>query len=314
MQRPKTANALATALLALERAEATGVLHVQSEAEDARLAIVAGAPRALVGVRLPDDGLGERLARSGDLDRRVCGAVAARSGRGLPVGRLLIDAGAARPEAVAWALRAQLRERMRVLLSREGTSLRFAAGPASVGAPHVADAVSAADLVLGAMREAFASTPYADPWRTLRSDAWALTPLGEALLGRAALWPAEAALVAALRNRLGVASLDAGPGETSRAAVLFAALRALRAVARRSEHGASCTLLLRKTLEVRQQRDARTLLDLDAGSDRAAARRSFRRLAGALHPDRLGPGAPPALQRATSEVVVALQFAMGQVG
>jgi hypothetical protein len=313
VQRPPMASALVTALLALERAGATGVLHVDAEGEVARLAVVAGTPRALAGVRFPGDGLGERLARNGDLDRDRCRDVAPRSGRGLPVGRLLIEAGAARPEAVAWALRVQLRERMRVLLARERASLRFASGPAFVGTPHVVDAVSASDLVLSAMRRILADAPAEEAWRALRAEAWALTPLGEALLARAALWPAEAALVAALRTGSTVDALVARDTDASRAAVLFASLRALRAVGRRGEERASCALLLRKSLELRQQRDARTLLEIEEGGDRSAARRSFRRLVGALHPDRLGPSAPEALRRATTEVVVALQSAVAEV-
>jgi hypothetical protein len=313
VQRPPMASALATALLSLERASATGVLLVHGEGEVARLAIVDGIPRALTGVRLPGDGLGERLARNGDLDRNRCDDVARRSGRGLPVGWLLIEAGAARPEAVAWALRVQLRERMRVLLARERASLRFENGVASVGAPHVVDAVCAADLVLDAMRRTLADAPVEEAWRALRTEAWALTPLGEALLARATLWPVELALVAGLRTGTAMDALAVAAADRSRAAVLFRALRALRAVGRRGEEATSCALLLRKSLELRQQRDARTLLELEAGGDRSAARRSFRRLVGVLHPDRLGPSAPDALRRATTDVVVALQSAVAQV-
>jgi len=313
VHRLSTASVLATALLALERAGATGVLHVESGAGNARLAIAGGTPRAVTGVQWPGDALGERLAQSGDLRRDASSGVARRAGRGLPVGRLLIDVGAARPEAVAYALRTQLQERVRVLFGREGVSLRFVEGPAAIGVPHVGDPVSVADLVLGAVRLVVADSPHATDWQALRAGAWCLTPLGEALLDRATLWPAEAAFVAALRAETDMVSLEVGCRDAARVTAFFAGLRALRAVSRRGECDLPSTLLLRKTLELRQQRDARTLLELTDELGPAAARRSFRRLAGALHPDRLGPHASEALRRASTEVFVALQTAVGEI-
>jgi curved DNA-binding protein CbpA len=48
------------------------------------------------------------------------------------------------------------------------------------------------------------------------------------------------------------------------------------------------------------------LLDLPVDADPADARRALRRLARRVHPDALGPSAPSALRRASSEIMSAL--------
>ena len=70
MDRFPSATSLSRALLALRRAEATGVLTVRSERREATLAIVMGIPRAAA---CPVEGemLGDLLCRNGHLDEAV---------------------------------------------------------------------------------------------------------------------------------------------------------------------------------------------------------------------------------------------------
>ena len=81
-------------------------------------------------------------------------------------------------------------------------------------------------------------------------------------------------------------------------------LKLLRGAAPKA--GGSYPLLLRKRREMRKQASARTLLDLPEGAGGQDARRALRRLVRDLHPDRFGESVPPALRRASGEIVTAL--------
>ena len=313
MDRLPAATSLATALLALERSRASGVLHVRGVPGEARLAIVEGTPRALVGAVAQGGSLGDRLTRTGGLDATAhASALDTAPPRG-PVGRWLVESGSARPEAVAHALREQLRERVRALFCWDAVEFQFVAGSADVGVPIVADAVRAGDLVLSAMRDALGNESAFTLRRFLGDGLLVLTPLGEALLDHAALWPDEVAMMPTLRAGAAVDVLLSIAHSSPRALRLLAALRYLRAAASPSATADTYTLLLRKTRELRRTADAGTLLDLSRNADGAAARRSLRRLASALHPDRLGPDAPAALRQVSSDVVGALARAAERV-
>ena len=313
MDRLPAATSLATALLALERSRTTGVLTVRGRLGEARLAIVDGTPRALAGAVAQGGTLGDRLARTGGLDARAHAEALDHGAPRGPVGGWLVASGSARPEAVAHALREQLRERVRALFRWDAVEFQFVAGSADVGVPNVPDAVRAADLVLSAMRDALAAEPLLQLRRFLGDGLLVLTPLGEALLDHAALWPDEVAMLPTLRAGAAVDALLSIARGSPRALRLLAALRYLRAASSPSASPETYTLLLRKTRELRRTTDAGTLLELAGGANGAAARRSLRRFAGALHPDRLGPDAPAALRQASSDVVGALARAAERV-
>lgn len=313
MDRLPAATSLATALLALERSRATGVLHVRGPLGAVRIAVVDGTPRALSGDVAQGGTLGDRLTRTGALDTRAhAEALEAGESRG-PVGSWLVESGSARPEAVAHALREQLEERVRALFRWDSVEFQFAVGSADVGVPLVPNAVRAADLVLSAMRDALAPEPLLGLRRFLGDGLLVLTPLGEALLDHAALWPDEAAMLPTLRAGAAVDALLSIARGSPRALRLLAALRYLRAATPPGASTDTYALLLRKTRELRRTGDAGTLLELARGSDGLAARRSLRRFAAALHPDRLGPNAPPALRDASNAVVGALAEAAERV-
>lgn len=303
------ATVVARALLALERMRATGTLVVVAQNGEAQIAVHEGVPRALALVRGRDDtaSVGDDLARSGSLDLAAHRRALALSTPDGPVGAWLVAREIATPGAVSHALREQLRRRLFSVMRWDGVDCRFVAGRNDVGVPHVDEPVAPADLVLSALRDALADESTLSLRRRLGDGLWVLTPLGELLTARAALWPDEAAMIAPLRAGATADTLLAVAHGSPRAGRLLVGLSLLDAIAAPRASGGSYATLLRKTRQLRQAASATTLLDLPATRSTAAeARRSLRRLASALHPDRLGPSAPEALRRASTEVLQAL--------
>jgi hypothetical protein len=279
---------LARALMTLARAERTGVLCVHAGRRGARIAVVDGVPRA---VRLEEgdaDALGDLLLRAGDLDAGLhAEALDGAAPRG-PVGAWLVDRGLASRPAVELALRRQLRMRLLAVFRWTGLDYRFEAGTGQVGVPWVSEPMSAADLVLGALRHLVAALPARVRARLLRESRYELTPLGECLLGEAALWPEEAALGALLRQPSERAALIRHITRSERAAVALCALLLVGGV---REEAARYGLLLRKRGQVRRAESPRALLDLPEHASAEEGRRALKRLARQLHPDRVGEDA-----------------------
>jgi DnaJ-domain-containing protein 1 len=97
-----------------------------------------------------------------------------------------------------------------------------------------------------------------------------------------------------------IAELTASEHARIRAALWIGALAPRQAGSR------AYTLLLRKHRQVRTRADPHALLELAPNARAADARRALRRLASRLHPDALGPAAPPALRALSSELMCAL--------
>jgi hypothetical protein len=320
---------LARAMLALGRARGTGVLRLASPRGVAAIAVRAGRPCAATGVGLRADTLGDVLARRREVDLRAHAEAATASPPVGPVGRWLADAGLARPEAVSAALREQLRGRVQALFRWDAVEVRFAPGEPDVGVPLLDEPPTAGELVVSALRASLRDVAAHELRRGLGDGLLVLTPLGEALLadleapggacvggggqgsagsargGGAALWPDEGAMIGVLRAGAAVDVLLATARGSPRALRLLAGFKLLGAAAAPAGAGSYATLL-RKTRELRRAACAETLLELEGKAAPEQARRSLRRLAGALHPDRLGPHAPEALRRASAEVLGAL--------
>lgn len=96
--------------------------------------------------------------------------------------------------------------------------------------------------------------------------------------------------------------LAAGMARARLRAALF--LQAIVPSAARSLR--SYPLLLRKHRELSRSADAYQLLELAPDADAASAGKALRRLAARLHPDVLGPDAPPELRALSSELICAL--------
>ncbi|MFW5926308.1 MAG: J domain-containing protein [Myxococcota bacterium] len=307
------ATSLARALMALARSRATGVLTVQSGVARARLGVVDGTPRAVALEGVDDEPLGDLLARDGAIDPRVHARALRRGVPRTPIGRWLVAMGAASEPAVAHALRTQLRRRVQRMFRWPDTEYRFASGSADIGLDPLDEPVAVGDLVLGAMREAVEDVPLDQAAREIGEGMLVLTPLGDAVVDDAALWPAEAAMVPLLRRGVDAQVALAVAGRNSRAIRTLWALKLLHAVAEPQPAAAAYPLLLRKHRQVRRAADPTSLLDLDPSAPPDEARQALRRLAGALHPDRFQSGAPPGVRSASAEVMSALVSAEARV-
>lgn len=276
------------------------------------MAIVAGVPRAAATPETGDT-LGDVLTRQGLLDggahERALG-VAAPVG---PVGRWLVDVGAATPEAVEAALEEQLTNRVIAILAWASAELRFQAGLADVGVAHVTRAREPADLVLSALHEVVADVPVVRARKRLGDGLLVLSRLGIALTDAATLDDDAKAMMPPLREGAPVDVVLAAAGSSPQAIRRLYALWLLSAVSAPTA-GRRYSVLLRKQRQLRRAAGAQHLLDLPIDADAPAARRALRRLAGEVHPDRFAAGESPEVQRASEEVMAALVAAESQVG
>jgi hypothetical protein len=145
----------------------------------------------------------------------------------------------------------------------------------------------------------------------LGDSIYHLTTAGEALLQGADLRPEETAVLFWLRRGVPAEEVSTLPGCGLRGYRFLWMLKLLRAAAPRA--GGSYPLLLRKRREMRRHASAHALLDLPEGAGGRDARLALRKLVRDLHPDRFGDGTPPALRRASGEIVTALVGAEARI-
>jgi hypothetical protein len=303
---------LARSLLALGRTGATGVVNVVA-GRRARIAIVEGTPQSVTLYPDVAPTLGDVLEEREGLDRGAHTRALASAPPAGPIGRWLVEVGAASQDEVASALRHQLELRLGEVFRWPCPEYRFEPGPADVETELLRSPLSVEGVVLAAVREVLRQHDVGFVRRALGEGSLRLTDLGERLAREARLGTEEAAMVAVLRAaahaRVGtrgsvpVETLVAAGGGTGRAIRSLRALQLLRAVVRPEPCAKSYPLLLRKHRQVSRHASATTLLDLPEAPAPREARQALRRLAGALHPDRF---ADPSLRRASTEVVAAL--------
>jgi hypothetical protein len=306
---------LSRALLSLTRGRRTGVLRVCSELGMCRIAVVEGVPRAASGFGADDEPLGDALVRDGALDTRAhAGALRGVAALPSPVGRWLLDAGLVSRPALELALRRQLRDRVVRALSCSALDYVFEPGPAEVGVPWIEEPMATADLVLCALRASLHAWPEHALGAVVPEGKLTLTQLGLALTATAALWPEEAVARRLLHEGTTLIEVlraaDAGSVDraacAARALRFVAALSLLSAVTPAGRDAGRCSLLVRKRVQMARDVEAHALLDVPRDASADDARRALRRLAQSVHPDALGPDAPEALRRASSEVLAAL--------
>jgi hypothetical protein len=298
--------ALARMLLGLAQRGERGVLYVRTTRGAARVVIDAGALLAISLLWSQDDSLGDMLLRSGDLSatRHFAALGETKWDEGAPVGRWLLDAQLTTHGAVAHALRAQLRGRMRGLLTARILDTRFESGDAPGALRPIEEPLRIADVVVSCLRSLAGGLGAAQ----LAPDdvALELSSMGRYLLEHVALWPEEEALRALLtRNEPhAVAGLRKQHARVGTLIVILEALGGLvsRVPKERGRYG----LLVRKRRQIRDGEGPYRLLELREGASSDDARKALRRLASQLHPDALGPSAPDALRRASTEVMSAL--------
>jgi len=182
--------------------------------------------------------------------------------------------------------------------------LRLVQEPPSTTWWKLREPAPARSLALHLMRAALKDTEAAAIRSDLGNGTYHLTEAGEALLVGAELRPAETAVIFWLRRGVCAEDIQGIPGCGLRGYRFAWMLKLLGCAA--SKAGGSYPLLLRKRREVRSQASARALLDLPEGAGGKDARRALRKLVRDLHPDRFGDSVPPALKRASGEIVTAL--------
>lgn len=173
------------------------------------------------------------------------------------------------------------------------------------------DRIRARELALQTMQRAVNAMHASSVRAELREGMYRLTSAGEALLDGLALRPEEQAVSFWLRRGVRAEDVVALPGCGLGGYRFLCSLKLLGAAAPRN--GASYPLLLRKRQQVRRQASAHVLLDLPEGAGGRDARRALRKLVKDLHPDRFGEETPPALRRASGEIVIALVDAEARI-
>jgi hypothetical protein len=255
MRALPSATMMCRVLLGLDRAAASGTLHVRGDGRTATLSLDQGQ---VIGA---------------NVDRRV-------------------------PSSRRQLLQSTLR-----VCNWDGLVLRLVKEPAAAWW-RLRDPLPARALALQVMRAAVKDLDTAAVRSDLGSGIYHLTAAGEALVAGAELRPEETAAVFWLRRGISAEDVPSLPGCGLVGYRFVWVLKLLRGAAPRA--GGSYPLLLRKRREMRRQASARALLDLPENAKGPDARRALRKLVRDLHPDRFGDGVPPALRRASGEIVTAL--------
>lgn len=263
MRALPSATTFCRVLVGLDRASASGTLHVRGEGRSATIWLESSQ---VVGA---------------NVDRRVATS------------------------------RRQARDNVVQMCTWEGLVLRLVRSPVTAAWWKLRDPIAARALALHTMRAAVKDVDAASVRADLGDAAYQLTEAGEALLCGAELRPEETAVLFWLRRGVSAAEVLALPGCSLRGYRFLWVLKLLRAASPKA--GGSYPLLLRKRREVRRQASAHALLDLPEGAGGRAARLALRKLVRDLHPDRFGEGVPPALRRASGEVVTALVNAEARI-
>lgn len=251
-----SATTLCRVLLGLDRAGASGTLHVHGDGRRATLSLESS------------------LVVGANVDHRV-----ATSHR-------------------------QVFENLLQVCGWEGLVLRFAQSASAPDWWRLHEPIPAGTVALRTMRAAVRSIDTAKVRSELGDAVYHLTDAGETLCAGAELRPEETSVLFWLRRGVPAEELSALPGCGLAGYRFLWLLKLLGGAARKG--GGSYPLLLRKRLEVRRHASAHALLDLPEGAGGRDARVALRKLVRDLHPDRFGEAAPPALRRASGEIMTAL--------
>jgi len=193
----------------------------------------------------------------------------------------------------------------------DGIVLRLVRSESAPDCWKLREPLPARSLALHAMRVAVKRVDPASVRAQLGSSEYRLNPAGEALVAGVELRPEEAAVLFWLRRGVPADELMTLAG-CGWAGYRFLWMLKLLGGASGRANG-SYPLLLRKRRELRRQASAHALLDLPEDAGGRDARVALRKLVRDLHPDRFGAGTPPALQRASGEIMTALVNAEAQI-
>ncbi|MDH5671672.1 MAG: hypothetical protein OEZ06_05945 [Myxococcales bacterium] len=304
----QSAIAFCRALLSLGRSRCSGIVRVDCERGRSGLVLNDGRIVGLHGPFRAARALGDALIEAGQLDAaahlealRADHESDASPDAKLPAGRWLLRHGLASAQSIDRALRLQVEEQLRALLSCEQLRSGFQHVPAQ--GPGIDDASwpTIADVVFDALTAQVSDSDRRDIAQRLRGRRVRLTKRGESTLGALESDGSNAELMRVLQGGVcfDVAITSAGVERLFVAAERLGFLRDADAAV----SGERYRLLLRKRRQLRAGSDAHSLLELDADANAGAARRALRRLARDLHPDGFDADAPPGLRRVAEEVM-----------
>lgn len=284
---------VAQALMGLAQRGEHGCLHARSQGRRARVRVSAGRLVSVHGVGRQL--LGDRLQAAGALDAdRHRAAYEHRPPRG-PVGRWLVDVGAASRDAVDGALREQSAARLAELLGWPRCLVRFE--PETVE-PEIVEE-DGVDLLTVLWRAVLTHVEAGQDAVPARADG-RLTASGRRLV--------RALSRRQLLDSAQTSACVQGAIDDPRLRTALQCMGALKA----DQHGDGYSLLVQKRRQLAAASTPQQLLDLPPGAGPLQARRSLRRLARRLHPDRFEQD-PPGVREASGQVMQALSRAASRV-
>jgi len=265
MQLPAAKLALGRALVHLSRRTATGLLVVETAKGTCRVTVVEG---------------------------KVCGCEGTFTAFAELQGRVLLEASLrCAPEAQSVAVDGkskQLQGCLLVLLEQQRVDYGFVEGGRGSLQVSPKDAPRASAIVLLSLRRTAQAADEVAGAALLNRASLSLTALGQAVLSHASLWPEESIMHQSLLEGVAMRRLRALAQNHARVVRLLLALEHFGAFRATDASTGDFTRLLRKHRQLRSNADPFTLLDLPLGATAAQARAALRRLAGELHPDRIG--------------------------
>lgn len=198
----------------------------------------------------------------------------------------------------------QVLEQAYAMCDWDGLVLRLAHSTFAGEGLKLREPLAARIVALQLMRAAVKGVDPASVRADLGASAYHLTEAGEALVRGVELRSEETSVLFWLRRGVPAEELASLPGCSLRGYRFLWLLKLLGVASPKA--GGSYPLLLRKRRELRRQASAHALLDLPEGAGGRDARLALRKLVRDIHPDRFGDGTPPALRRASGEVMTAL--------
>jgi hypothetical protein len=302
---------LAQALLALWRANASGVLHITAGGKQCSIALTHGAARAATASG--DSALlGDWLLRRGELDLNAHAAALREGPPGPLVGSWLIERSVATRSAVERALSDQLRARILAVFRWRDLKFQFEQAQTQIGASGPERPIPLGEIAVAAARAAFDEAAFDRLLREQAERRMVPSAFGRALLDDPATFTCDA-LPELLRRAASLEQLAKACENSDADLKTLGALCWLAALVPAADGSSSYGLLLRKQVQLRRQASAAELLEVDRNARHGASRKALRRLARHVHPDALGPTAPPLLRAVSGELMQALVQAEQQL-
>jgi hypothetical protein len=224
----------------------------------------------------------------------------------------LIERRVATRAAVERALGDQLRARILAVFRWRDLKFRFEHTQPEIGASGPERPIPLGELAVAAARAVFDAAAFDALLREQAERRMLPSAFGRALLDDPATFTCGA-LPELLRSSASLEQLAKACANSAADLRTLGALCWLSAIVPAADGGSSYRLLLRKQVQLRRRASAAELLEVDRNARHGASRKALRRLARRVHPDALGPTAPPLLRAVSGELMQALVQAEEQL-